>query len=267
MLEWNSTVSKSARCNNGWLTDSNTKYNVMTKASTLAPTITGLERKVGSADWSRWTQNRWMFYDYVRLNPAGTDSINFFNQPLGSNDPVSNTAKSLEQTNLTEVRSFGRVNYIIKSIRTHIRIAPKSRQPAGISGDADFLASGAANPLAYAMEQLAHQGTLLVTLGQKEYMDIPQPFIACPPAAGLEIDQIPANGVAIMTSWFQQSNCSGGLYMVKPEQLIEAGQTIQCNIAFENGNTPVLTNLIGGATTPVVEIGLILDGYILRPVQ
>lgn len=238
-----------------------------TNNSTLAPSIAALERTAGSADWSRWTQNRWTYYDYVRLNPIGTNSINFFNVPLGQNDPVSNTAKSMEQTNLTEVRSFGRVNYLIKSIRTHIRIMPKTRQPAGISGDADYLASGAQNPLAYAMEQLSRQGVLIISLGQKEYMDIPQPFINCPPAFGLDIQQVPASGINIQGAWFQQDNCPSGVYTVKPEQLVEAGQTIQASMVFENANTPVLTNLIGGATTPVVEIGLILDGFILRPVQ
>jgi hypothetical protein len=38
-------------------------------------------------------------------------------------------------------------------------------------------------------------------------------------------------------------------------------------MVFENGNTPVLTNIVDGNTTPVVEIGLIFDGFILRPVQ
>ena len=240
----------------------------MPPQSTMAPSISALERSAGSADWSRWTQNRWMFYDYVRLNPLGTNIIQFFNAPLGQNDPVSGTVKSMEQTNLNEVRSFGRVSYLIKSIRTHIRIVPKARQAANILADADYLASGAQNPLAYAMDQFARQGVLIISLGQKEYMDIPQPFINCPPAFGLDINQVPANGANINGAWFQQSPDPTGLYSVKPEQMVEAGQTIQASMVFENANTPVLTNLVvAGTATPVIEIGLILDGFILRPVQ
>lgn len=236
--------------------------------STLAPSISALERLAGSADWSRWTQNRWVYYDYVRLNPLGTNRIDFFNVPLGQNDPVSGTPKSMEQTNATEVRSFGRVNFLLKSIRTHIRIVPKARQAANILADVDYLASGAQNPLAYTMEQFSRQGVFLLSLGQKEYMDIPQPFINCPPAMGLDICQVPANGANINGAWFQQCPDPEGVYVVKPEQLIEAGQTLQASMVFENANTPVLTNLVvAGTATPVIEIGLIFDGYILRPVQ
>jgi len=233
----------------------------------LAPSMSSLEKSVGSADWSRWTQNRWLFYDYVRLNPAGTNVVQFFNTPLGQNDPVGLNTKSLEQTNLSEVRSFGRVNFLIKSIRVHIRIPPKARQVAGIVALPNYLAAGTVNPLAYAMEQLSRQGVLVISLGQKEYMDIPQPFIACPPAAGLDIHQVPSIGANLNGSWFQQAVDPNSLYIVKPEQLVEAGQTITAAINFDNANSPVLTNIITGGFTPIVELGLILDGFILRPVQ
>ena len=231
------------------------------------PSIAALERTAGSADWSRYTQNRWVYYDYVRLNPLGTNLISFFNQPVGSNDPVSATAKTMEQTNLTEVRTFGRSSFLLKAIRTHIRVAPKARQVAGISGDVDYLSSGAQNPVSLLMAQLVRQGLLLILLGKKEYMDIPQPFITCPPAMGVQIDTVPSFGADLATTLFQQHTDPQNLYVVKPEQLIEAGQTIEASMVFDNGNTPVLTNAVGGASTPVVEIGLIFDGFILRPVQ
>ena len=235
--------------------------------NTLAPSISALEKTVGSADWSRWTQNRWIYYDYVRLNTLGTNQIQFFNAPLGQNDPVSGTAKTMEQTNLSEVRTFGRVNFLLKSIRTHIRIVPKVRQLAGISGVANYLGGATQNPQAFALENLSRMGVLLISLGQKEYFDIPNPFISAPAAFGLDIHQTPAYGANLQSAWFMQDPSPDGLYVVKPEQLIEAGQTIQAQMVFENGNTPVLTNLIAGTTAPAIEIGLIFDGFILRPVQ
>lgn len=231
------------------------------------PSISALEQRVGSADWSRWTQNRWMFYDYVRLNPLGTNLIPFFNVPIGQNDPVSGTVKSLEQTNVAEVRAFGRVNYLVKSIRTHIRIMPKARQVAGVVALTSLYSTGITNPMTAALETFMRQGMLLITLGQKEYMDIPQPFINCPPAFGLDFHQVPAYGANIFQTWVLQGNDPLDLYSVKPEQLIEAGQTINASMVFENANTPVLTNTITGGFTPVIEVGLILDGFILRPVQ
>jgi len=239
--------------------------------STKAPSISALEQQAGSADWSRWTQNRWCFYDYVRLNPLGTNEINFFVNPIGQNDPVSGTAKTYEQTNLTETRNFGRVNFLLKTIRCHIRIPAKNRQPAALAA-ATSAVSLSYTPLSDLLLNLSQQGVLLVSLGQKEYFDIPQPFINCPPAFGIDIVRHGGNdaaGAPVAGRWFQMDNDPKTVYNVKPEQLIEAGQTIQMKMAFDNANTPALTNVITtpSAITPVVEIGVIFDGFILRPVQ
>jgi len=236
-------------------------------ATTSLQQLAGLEQNIGSADWSRWTRNRYVFYDYVQLPPTGTTDLQFFSVPYGQNDPTTNTLKTLEQTNCPEQRSFGRVNYLISQIRTHIRVVPKTRQVAGISGQASVIYNeyGA---LMNVLHDLSLQGTLIITLGQKEYFDINQPFLSCPPGFGANILQFGSNtgGTATQSLWFQQQNRPDAVYRVKPEQLVEAGQTFIIHIAFDNGLTPVLTNLVNSAT-PKVEIGVIFDGYILRPVQ
>lgn len=243
----------------------------MATPSAAVQQLRQLQEQAGSADWSRWTQNRWSYYDYVQLAPAGDSKLQFFNIPLGQPDPnVITVVKTYEQTNMNEVRSFGRVNFLLKQIRTHIRILPKSRQVTGIGALPSavyFDYTAVTNYLA----NFVRQGVLLITLGQKEYFDIPNPFITCPPGFGLQIDQHGAATGAALTaqaSWFQQNPNPESVYTVQPEQLIEAGQTLQVQIAFDNANYAALTNLMtGGTLTPKIEVGVILDGFVLRPVQ
>ncbi len=235
--------------------------------------IAQLQAQSGSADWSRWTQNRWTFYDYAMLAPAGGSKLQFFNIPLGQPDPnVTTYVKSYEDTNLNEVRSFGRINFLLKQIRVHIRILPLARQSAGIRavGTSLYDAANYALLTDYLLT-FSRLGVLLITIGQKEYVDIDQPCITCPPGFGLDIIQHAGNSVATVDSrarWFQQDNCPGSIYTMQPEQLIEAGQNFQTNISYDNANYGALTNLMtGGTTTPLVQVGVLFDGFVLRPVQ
>lgn len=230
--------------------------------------LANLQNTVGSADWSRWTNNRFCYYDYVRYPTAGTNEIQFFAQPVGSTDTY-NTAivKTLEQCNFPESRSFGRVGMRVRQIRTHIRVVPKARQATGISDQTNTIVS-LYTPLMNALANLVHMGVLLITIGQKEFWDLPQPFITCPPGFGPTIlnhgSQTTNSGSQGM--WFQQCPYPGATYNVNPEQLIEAGQTFSARIVFDNANSPALTALVN-STDPAVEIGLIFEGYVLRPVQ
>lgn len=226
-----------------------------------------LESSVGSADWSRWSKNRFCYYDYVVYPTAGAAEIQFFTVPYGQADPTTSTVKTLEQTNMNESRSFGRVNYLINQIRTHIRVMPKARQPANISDQTNTIVS-LYGPLMNMLMNLSNMGVLVMNIGQKEYFDIPQPFITAPPGMGPTILQHGAatGNSATQGLWFVQDNNPNEIYRVKPEQMIEAGQTFNLKIAFDNANSPAVTNLVN-ATSPRIEIGVIFDGYVLRPLQ
>ena len=233
-----------------------------------AATLGNLQNTVGSADWSRWTNNRFCYYDYVRYPTAGTNEIQFFSQPLGSVDTYNTSVvKTLEQCNFPESRSFGRVGFRVRQIRTHIRVVPKVRQAAGISDQTNTIVS-LYTPLMNKLADIVHMGVLLINIGQKEFWDLPQPFITCPPGFGPTIFSHGAQNASTATQgmWFQQDPGPKCVYNVNPEQLIEAGQTFSARITFDNANSPALTTLVN-STTPQVEIGLIFEGYVLRPVQ
>lgn len=234
-----------------------------------APAIlANLASAVGSANWSQYTQNRYTFFDYVDYPTAGTTEIQFFSQPRGSIDTYNSLkVKTLEQTNAPESRAFGRTPFLINNIRTHIRPKTKDRQPAGVS-QTDTIVNRYVLFM-NALNNLARQGTLLIDIGSKNYFDINQPFITAPPGFGPLIYQF---GSATGNSgsqglWFQQCPDPAAIYTVDPPQLVEAGQTFDARIVFDNGASPALTNLVNGNATPQVEIGLIFDGYIYRAMQ
>ena len=224
------------------------------------------EQAVGSADWSRWSQNRFCFYDFIHY-PGATNEWNFFTVPYGAADPNKSTwIKTLEDTNMNESRSFGRVSFVARQIRTFIRTVPKGRQPAGISDQTNTIFN-LYTPLMNKLADLVSMGTLVLSIGQKEYWDINQPFIACPPGFGPVIVQHGSKQSAASQSiWFTQSWQPEHIYHVTPEQMIEAGQTFVCKIVFDRDLPPALTTLVN-STTPLVQIGIILDGYVLRPIQ
>lgn len=227
-----------------------------------------LTQKLGSADWSKWQIQRWSFYDYVRYPSAGTAQLSFFSNAIGATDPVSGLAKTMEQTNMQKPRTFGQQYFIIRQIRTHLNLAPKSRQTSTTAALTDFSyeQSAAASVLA----RLAGLGVLTCKIGQKEYFDIEQPFKFCPPGFGL--GSVTPFAARVSTAgqysnmFVQQSNDIKDIYSLTPPQLIEPEQTFELAIDFPYANSPAVTNIYGSEPA-VLDVGVIFDGYIARPVQ
>lgn len=196
---------------------------------------------------------RFPLYDFIRYPTAGTTSLTFFSVPLGGTDPVSSSAKTMEQTNVQKSGQLG-YPFVIHQFRMDVRLLPKTRQPAAISALADYVWDDIGDA-ATALQNLLGQGVLNFKIGQKSYFDINKPFRACPPAYGVDIvsDSGAAGTVHV------QPNL-GKSYAVTPPQYIGADQIITVTVDFANATSPALTGLIA-ATDPRLEIGLILDGY------
>lgn len=230
--------------------------------------LRGLQKRIGSANWNQWQIQRWTFYDWIRYPTAGTTELSFFANALGTVDPNSSLAKTLEQTNLSKTRSFGQVYYIIQQIRTHIHVLPKQRQNATIIADTTVCLNNY-EALYYRLYNLLGQGVLQVRIGQKDYFDVTQPFRMCPPGFGIDIHNVGvagsvANGFTNLI--WEQGNQQNDVYNVTPQQMVEPEQSIEAKITFDNGTSPALTGLVD-SVDPRVDIGLIFDGYIVRPQQ
>jgi len=237
----------------------------------LTPAALGqLQRGYGSADWSQWQNFRWQQYDYVRYPTAGATQLQFFTVGLGGADPNNATVpKTLEQTNLTASGQFGQVGTLITQIRMHARILPKGRQPAGISDDADVLWTTISNMMSKFVE-LLRRGVLQISIQSKEYFTISEPLRTCPPGFGINIQQNGSSFIAAgnawitFTAWAQQNPDLDNVFYVDPPQFIEPAQTFVAQMIYPDGTGPVFTTLVSGAS-PLIDVGLIFDGYIVRP--
>ena len=249
--------------------------------------IDSLQKRFGSADFSRYQVVRAQKYDFCRLLAAGTNSVSFFSNPIGATDPGAGATlfKTLEQTNLVKNASFGQEYFALTQIRMYANFVCQSRQ--GFTTGTTFTYRGytalnAGSTAGGAMEKLQtvlNSGVLEISFAQKLYYQIARPFVQCPAGFGIDIQSLASarTGVAAETqgcdtNWIARPDFRAtGVYNIDPIQIIEPEIQIQAAIKFPNGNTPNFTNTAldtaDGPQTPAVELGLIFDGYVIRPSQ
>lgn len=234
----------------------------------ISAKLVELQAKYGSVDFDKWQDFRWQFWDYPRYAPAGVTSQAFFTIGLGGTDPVSAAAKTQEDTNLSSANQFGQVFYVVQQIRCHALILPKPRQPTGINNDADLLWTTISNMMSKWLE-LLRRGVLNWNIQNKNFLTIDQPFLTCPPGFGVRIQCHAASYLAAFTDfsiWVQQSPRAADVYDVNPPQVIEPNQTFTLTIDYPDATSPVLTTLVN-STSPATALGVIFDGYIVRPMS
>jgi hypothetical protein len=133
-----------------------------------------------------------------------------------------------------------------------------------------------------AMEKLQtvlNSGVLEISFAQKLYYQIARPFIQCPAGFGIDIQSLASSRTGNAaetqpegTNWLARPDYRAtAVYNIDPIQIIEPEIQIQAAINFPNGNTPNFTNTAldtaNGTQTPAIELGLIFDGYVIRPSQ
>ena len=244
--------------------------------------IDSLQKRFGSADFSRYQVVRGQKYDFCRLLAAGTNSVSFFSNPIGATDPGAGATlfKTLEQTNLVKNASFGQEYFALTQIRTYANFVCQSRQ--GFTTGTNFTYRGYTALADSAMEKLQtvlNNGVLEISFAQKLYYQIARPFIQCPAGFGIDIQSLASSRTGNAaetqpegTNWLARPDYRAtAVYNIDPIQIIEPEIQIQAAINFPNGNTPNFTNTAldtaNGTQTPSIELGLIFDGYVIRPSQ
>jgi hypothetical protein len=244
--------------------------------------IDSLQKRFGSADFSRYQVVRGQKYDFCRLLAAGTNSVSFFSNPIGATDPGAGATlfKTLEQTNLVKNASFGQEYFALTQIRTYANFVCQSRQ--GFTTGTNFTYRGYTALADSAMEKLQsvlNTGVLEISFAQKLYYQIARPFIQCPAGFGIDVQSLASSRTGNAaetqpegTNWLARPDYRAtAVYNIDPIQIIEPEIQIQAAINFPNGNTPNFTNTAldtaNGTQTPAIELGLIFDGYVIRPSQ
>jgi len=245
--------------------------------------LDSLQKRFGSADFSRYQVVRGQKYDFCRLQNGATtaSSVSFFSNPIGAADPAAPTVfKTLEQTNLVKNASFGQEYFALTQIRTYANFIAQARQ--GTAVGTNFVYRGYTALLNSAMEQLQtlmSTGVLEIKFAQKLYYQIARPFVQCPPGFGIDIQSLASSRTGSVletqltdTNWSARPDYRGSsVYNIDPIQIIEPEIQIQAALNFPAGNAPSFLNaaLTTGNTpfTPAIELGLIFDGYVIRPSQ
>jgi hypothetical protein len=229
-------------------------------------------------------------YDFCRLQSAGTNSVSFFSNPIGATDPGAGATlyKTLEQTNLVKNASFGQEYFALTQIRCYAGFVNQSRQPVSVG--TNFTYRGYTALVDSAMEKLQsvmNTGVLEISFAQKLYYQIARPFVQCPPGFGIDIQSLASSRTGTEpilvnpgdpdfqksgTNWASRPDYRAtSVYNIDPIQIIEPEIQIQAAINFPNGNTPSFANsalTTADATfAPSIEMGLIFDGYVIRPSQ
>lgn len=240
----------------------------MTRSEEILSTLQG---RFGTQDPSQLQIQKWEYYDYVRYPVAGTNQLQFFVNPLGTN--IGGVTKTLEQTNMTRNAMFD-YPFIITEIKTHIFLLPKERQANAVNANNELITGGGAtasygapNGVWNALWNLSGTGVLNVQFGQKTYFDIEQPFRFCPTGFGVDIISTTGFGAANVTNsavW-QQSENPDDIYKVTPPVLVEKDQNLQIAINWPNGTSPAIPLI--SASDVLVDIGLIFSGFAILPTQ
>lgn len=245
--------------------------------------IDSLQKRFGSADFSRYQVVRGQKYDFVRLTATGTNSVSFYSNPIGAADPGAGSPplfKTLEQTNLVKNASFGQEYFALTQIRTYAGFVCQSRQPSGLGTNVVYRGFTAkADSAMEKLQTLLNTGVLEISFAQKLYYQIARPFIQCPPGFGIDIQSLAssrdgnaAEDQPCDTNWWARPDYRAtAVYNIDPIQIVEPEIQIQAAINFPNGNTPDFSNTglttASGNFTPNIELGLIFDGYVIRPSQ
>jgi len=244
--------------------------------------IDSLQKRFGSADFSRYQVVRGQKYDFCRLLAAGTNSVSFFSNPIGATDPGAGATlfKTLEQTNLVKNASFGQEYFALTQIRTYAGFVCQSRQPSGLGTNVVYRGFTAKTDSAMEkLQTLLNTGVLEISFAQKLYYQIARPFIQCPAGFGIDVQSLASSRTGNAaetqpegTNWLARPDYRAtAVYNIDPIQIIEPEIQIQAAINFPNGNTPNFTNTAldtaNGTQTPAIELGLIFDGYVIRPSQ
>lgn len=229
--------------------------------------LSKLQAQYGTQLPNNLEAQRWQYYDTVRLPVAGTNLLTFFSNPLGSVDPVSGLPKTVEDTNVRRSGEFD-LPYAIRTIRTRVQILTPSRQPSAVAAVTDLILQSL-TPVHQALRGLFNQGVLQVSFGQKNFIQIEQPFQRCPPGFGPIVSSIAAHAASgtfqPLSAYASQSVDPRDLYVVDPLVFVEKSQTVQAAVNFYLQNTPAIPQV--ASANVAVNISLILDGYVLRPVQ
>jgi len=169
--------------------------------------------------------------------------------------------------------SFGQQFLLLKSIQTAYYISAKTDLFA--CPLVSTAASDTTNPAAEFTAGFFQAGHMTLTIGAKPYVEVPKPFMYCPPADGETMLASAVGGIynnvttgRSYAAYADLNRDQQNRYLVDPNILFEAEQQFAVTIDFQSGLIPLIaTATYEASTVSTIYVGVILDGILFRPVQ
>ena len=224
---------------------------------TTGEAIESLQRRFGTARWNNYSYNNWTYYSYQDYPSAGASSLQFFqNTPSG--------AFTKQDTNMQTAGQFdGGYFFLVAALR--LDIMPITREDVTVfaGDDADSLCSDM-------LAGFCQAGVLKWQINQTNYLTIPVPFLAAPPAAGQQDYQnrgfVGATPTITAPPWVSLNDRREGIMIIDPQVLLEPSQSFQISLEFQRGVIPIIaTDVVANDTTDRLRVGVKLDGIVFRP--
>lgn len=228
--------------------------------------IRNLQRKYGSANFAQWQGIRKQFYSFVQYPTAGQGEFSLFGSA------ISGTINR-QLTNMPKAGSFGQQHFQLKAVRTGFFLSDLKLTSYASTDATTFYSDISNGPF--------QAGVLELIVGNQQKLQVPKPFLYCPPADGqantkaagvraLTLTEATPNTLATFDSYQPIAELSAGksnLFRVDPNIIIEAEQNFQVFIKYPSGLIPITASSVVNDTTNPLYIGVILDGIVFRPVQ
>jgi hypothetical protein len=208
----------------------------------------------------------WSFIDYAN----GNSQYTFFGSALGDT-----ATPNLQKTNMPVQGSFGTSSFLLKTIRMALYIpAPGINYAAATT---TYLTDATSALWADLTDGFAQAGLLKFTVGAKDFVTIPKPFLYAPPADGrselfISNASVTEAAGAITTASFNAPEAdlnrqAENVYNVDPELYIDFQENFRVSLEFPAG----AVTRIGTTSLPSAAgnlfVGVVLDGVEFRPVQ
>ena len=211
----------------------------------------------------------WSYIPYSNASGAGQTNYTFFGSALGDN-----ATPNLQRTNLPVQGSFGTSAFLLKSVQCSIYIPSNATFGVDYAQTVTTYATDATSALwPDLVSGFAQAGILQFSVGAKNFVTIPKPFLYAPPADGRS-DLTVTRLVGTATPTYSVGAPEAELhrlaeeqYLVDPELYIDFQENFRVTINYPAGSINQIGTTSLPATTGNLYIGVILDGVEFRPVQ
>ncbi len=212
----------------------------------------------------QWSLHTSKFYPSGGITPAGVNLLAYGQGQVDADDTRTTPVVLTE-----EESNFGKsgqmeYDFIARAIRCELHLAPKARQHASVSGDADGIV-GAGFSVQDVLHRIMQRGLARLTVNKKERAQLREPFLQCPPVNVVVPETL---GVAQLASQVNQfwvtQDPDAPLYKFPDLLHFRKGDIVKLQLEMPDGASPSIASMWTNGTytvTPVILMRTYLDGW------